>query len=223
MRDRQAHPADGQGQRGASVEPGSSATSYRSTDQQRLASARAYCDLLYGDRSGYVYMFTGAGGYFTPNDSYKFICKTQFWWAWPDTRDEFLSLPLVDVANLDDVYVCPQLRRQRTATQDPTTTGCTLWCDVDGPWTAQRQAALDAFLQGRAAHIVDSGHGKHVYVPLDRMYLGEEIEHGNRILMKVLDGDSKWSENSLLRLPGAFNHKDGARGGTSTLVRWDQP
>jgi hypothetical protein len=82
------------------------------------------------------------------------------------------------------------------------------WADVDWPWTPERQAAWEEVRTvAPGSMLVDSGRGRHCYVPLGAPHPPAELEVWNRRLGALLGADSKWAENSLLRLPGTLNFK----------------
>ncbi len=129
--------------------------------------------------------------------------------------------PLAAAPELD-VYVSVLLHRSGTSGRERATAlgGGVAWADVDGDWTPERQAALDA-LEVDAWHVESGARGgRHVYVPLGEDVDPDRLEQINRRLALALDADDGWSRTKVLRLPGTSNHKPRPFGATSAAVRW---
>lgn len=176
-------------------------------------AADAYAVLAHGYNGSIVdgrYVFSPSA----PVDSF---------YAWPAERDKLLDdLDQVDALALlgerVDSYLVPVLRwgtapnkrghhvrhRRKANGTDP----ATVWADLDGEVTDH------ALLEKLDAVQVESGSPGHlhVYVRLDRPITVGQAEALSKALAPALAGeagDSKHSNNSLLRVPGGRNGKHG--------------
>ena len=184
----------------------------------RAAAAALWMARLWGDRDGHACLCLGVDGHLGQGGRYEFRRFTQCFHRWPAGRHRLLAQAMA-AADQADVYVGVLLRSgpsRRAGTAQP---GRVAWADVDGAWTTQRAQAL-ARLGGWPTWQVQSGSGRHLYLPLEDLEPPERLEGWNRRLAALLDADSGWSETKLLRLPGTYNHKPRAAGGRSSLVRW---
>jgi hypothetical protein len=184
----------------------------------RAAAAALWMARLWGNRDGYACLCLGVDGHLGQGGRYGFRRFTQHVHRWPAGRHRLLAQAMV-AADQADVYVGMLLRSgpsRRAGTAQP---GRVAWADVDGPWTNQRAQALDR-LGGWPTWQVQSGSGRHLYLPLEDLESPERLESWNRRLAALLAADSGWSQTKLLRLPGTYNHKPRAAGGHSTLVQW---
>lgn len=184
----------------------------------RAAAAALWMARLWGDRDGHACLCLGLDGHLTQGGGYEFRRFTQCFHRWPAGRHRLLAQAMA-AADQADVYVGVLLwtgPSRRAGTAQP---GRVAWADVDGAWTTQRTQALDR-LQGWPTWQVQSGSGRHLYLPLEDLEPPERLEGWNRRLAALLAADSGWSASKLLRLPGTYNHKPRAAGGRSTLVRW---
>jgi hypothetical protein len=173
---------------------------------------------LWGNRDGHACLCLGVDGHLTQGGGYEFRRFTQCFHRWPADRHRLLAQAMA-AADQADVYVGVLLwtgPSRRAGTAQP---GRVAWADVDGAWTTQRAQALDR-LGGWPTWQVQSGSGRHLYLPLEDLEPPERLEGWNRRLAALLDADSGWSQTKLLRLPGTYNHKPRAAGGRSRLVRW---
>jgi hypothetical protein len=184
----------------------------------RAAAAALWMARLWSDRPGYACLCIGLGGHLSQNGRYEFRRFTQCFHRWPAGRHRLLAQAMA-AADQADVYAGVLLRSgpsRRAGTAQP---GQVAWADVDGPWTAQRAQALDS-LGGWPTWQVQSGSGRHLYLPLGELQPPARLEGWNRRLGALLAADSGWSETKLLRLPGTCNHKPRASGGRSMPVEW---
>jgi hypothetical protein len=190
----------------------------------RAAAAALWMARLWGQRDGYACLCLGHGGHLSPTGRYVFDRFTQRLDRWPAGRARLLAEAMA-AAGHADVYVGVLLRarpsrRAASPGQPPTAlAGQVAWADVDGPWTAERAAAL-ARLGGRLVWQVHSGSGRHLYLPLDQPEPPERLESWNRRFGALLAADAGWSQTKLLRLPGTFNHKPRAHGRPAQPVVW---
>jgi hypothetical protein len=184
----------------------------------RAAAAALWMVRLWGDRDGYACLCLGVDGHLGQGGGYGFRRFTQCFHRWPADRHRLLAQAMA-AAGQADVYVGVLLRSgpsRRAGTAQP---GQVAWADIDGAWTTQRAQALDR-LGGWPTWQVQSGSGRHLYLPLEDLEPPERLEGWNRRLAALLEADSGWSQTKLLRLPGTYNHKPRAAGGRSILVRW---
>jgi hypothetical protein len=184
----------------------------------RAAAAALWMARLWGDRDGHACLAVGVDGHLGRSGRYEFRRFTQCFDRWPGGRHRLLGKAMV-AADHADVYVGVLLwsgPSRRAGTAQP---GRVAWADVDGPWTTQRAQALGR-LAGWPTWQVQSGSGRHLYLPLEDLEPSERLEGWNRRLAALLQADNGWSQTKLLRLPGTYNHKPRAAGGRSRLVRW---
>jgi hypothetical protein len=184
----------------------------------RAAAAALWMARLWGNRDGHACLCLGVDGHLTQGGRYGFRRFSQCFHRWPADRHRLLAQAMA-AADQADVYVGVLLwtgPSRRAGTAQP---GRVAWADVDGAWTTQRAQALDR-LGGWPTWQVQSGSGRHLYLPLEDLEPPERLEGWNRRLAALLDADSGWSQTKLLRLPGTYNHKPRAAGGRSRLVRW---
>jgi hypothetical protein len=184
----------------------------------RAAAAALWMARLWGDRPGYACLCIGLEGHLGPSGSYEFGRFTQSFHRWPAGRHRLLAQAMA-AAGTGDVYAGVLLRTRPSRRAGTAQPGPVAWADVDGPWTAQRAQAL-ARLGGWPTWQVQSGSGRHLYLPLDDLESPTRLEGWNRRLAALLAADSGWSATKLLRLPGTYNHKPRARGDRSVLVEW---
>jgi hypothetical protein len=183
------------------------------TDEMLLWTQR-----LWGDQRGHACLGLGHQGHFTPSGRYQFTRFEQRFFPWPTTADKLIQVAL-HARETADVYVGVLLRARPSRKRGDALGGRVAWADVDGPWTPERAAALGR-LGGRTVWQVDSGGGRHIYLPLDDPEPPGRLEAWNRRLGALLDADAGWSETKVRRLPGTLNHKQRAHGHDSIPVRW---
>lgn len=184
----------------------------------RAAAAALWMARIWGDQQGYACLCLGLGGHLNSGGSYVFARFTQSFHPWPAGRLRLLARAMAAAADAD-VYVGVLLRARASRRAGTALAGRVAWADVDGAWTSQRAQALKR-LDGRPIWQVQSGSGRHLYLPLDEHEPPERLEGWNRRLAALLDADAGWSETKLLRLPGTFNHKPRAADGPPTPVVW---
>jgi hypothetical protein len=184
------------------------------------AAAGLWAGRVWGRAEGWACMAIGEGGHHGPAGKYEFTSFRHRFHRWPDQARRLFD-EAHRAAPEHDVYVIPLLRRTRSARKGTALAGRVAWADVDGPWTPDRAAAVDRLRSGGArVWEVASGSGRHVYLELDDPEPPDRLEAWNRRLGALLGGDAKWAENSLLRLPGTFNHKPRRNRKVPTPVRW---
>ena len=184
----------------------------------RAAAAALWMARLWGDRDGHACLALGVDGHLGRSGHYQFRRFTQSFHRWPGGRYRLLTQAMA-AAGHADVYVGVLLRSGPSRRAGTALAGQVAWADVDGAWTTQRARALGR-LGGWSTGQVQSGSGRHLYLPLEDLEPPERLEGWNRRLAALLAADSGWSASKLLRLPGTYNHKPRAAGGRSRLVRW---
>lgn len=181
--------------------------------------AEAFLGLLFGDRPGTVCLAFGRDPYRSRDGKYKHRSwserddkpRTDLY-RWPAERDRLLDDVAREMATGPvDTYFCPALRHAgaKGRRKGDALPAVWLWADLDG------QAKDPALLDRLGALIVRSGSDdhQHAYVALDAAALPyggvpvAVLERLNQALAKRLGGDAKWSDESLLRLPGTANRK----------------
>jgi hypothetical protein len=184
----------------------------------RAAAAALWMARLWGNRDGHACLCVGVDGHLGQRGRYEFRRFSQCFHRWPADRHRLLAQAMA-AADQADVYVGVLLRSGPSRRAGSAQPGRVAWADVDGPWTTQRAQALDR-LGGWPTWQVQSGSGRHLYLPLEDLEPPERLEGWNRRLAALLAADSSWSQTKLLRLPGTYNHKARAAGGRSRLVLW---
>jgi hypothetical protein len=197
--------------------------SCRSSTSARQQAA-SYFDRLFGSRRGIVCFVVAPSGEYTRRGTYNHgdnWIERQY--SWPECR-ELLIDRAVRCRKSSDVYVRVTLRRN----PNPAKVGSSLgsdycWADVD---------YIDDDVMGRLSRISSEGSflvhsGRpghlHVYLKMDRVYGGDVIDQANQELALYLGADSKWRENTALRVPGTLNHKGRAAGTESCPVTLEMP
>ena len=144
------------------------------------------------------------------NGKFRHHSFTERFFHWPEQTEEAVTWAIGEGA-FADLYVCPVLRltksRKKMVDGHPTAgPGRWLWCDVDGLWTAEREARWSTS-PPPAGPSPSSGRGRHLYVYLSTDRQPADLERLNRRLRDTLDGDHKWDSSAYLRLPGTYNFK----------------
>ncbi|MDB5288739.1 MAG: hypothetical protein JWR05_3688 [Mucilaginibacter sp.] len=186
-----------------------------------------FTTLVLGDRPGVVCLAFGRKPYRDRNNRYKHQDWTEVQFTWPGEREAMTRAVAQEMVDGEpvDVYVCPAVRQggAKKRRKGDALPPLSLWFDLDGPPSDQ------AFLDQLGALIVASGQPghRHGYVPLSRpIDLGTHAAL-NKALAARLGADAKWSDESLLRLPGTWNWKptippDGTPAGEKLLVTVEQ-
>jgi hypothetical protein len=182
--------------------PGSVVAEESSADRRRRAVN--YMHALWRTQTGTIAIASGVP-HLDSQGRYKHADFGQMFGTYPDDIEVMTSRAIDLAAAGRDVYVAPMLRTERERKKASGAGGSWAWCDMDGPLTEVRRAVIARL--GDAVIVVSSGTGHHVYVRLDGWHSPEDVEAVNRSLVDALDGDAKWSNESLLRLPGTFNLK----------------
>lgn len=168
--------------------------------------AGAFLDLVFGIDAGFVALGLGRDPYWTDDEPRRYHHRefTHHPYRWPDERE----LLLADVGRellvgLVDVYVCPALRKSGKRRKGDAVGPLVLWADLDGP---PADPELLAELHPVRVASGQDGH-EHIYVPLGEPVTVDVHNLLNKGLAQRLSADHKWSDETLLRLPGTVNHK----------------
>lgn len=165
----------------------------------------AFEDLVLGERSGFLAVAFGYGPHRADTGRYTHREWQEMQFSWPADREKLA----VEVARLQlqgeqvDVYVCPAVRFTSDRRKGSALPPQVCWVDLDN------EPADPDLWQTLAPFVVASGQPghRHAYLPLTRpVDLGTHARL-NKALAQRLGGDHKWSDESLLRLPGTWNHK----------------
>lgn len=171
-----------------------------------MSDRDTYLNDMFGTRSGWV-----AVAYKDQESSWQ---EKAF--RWPQDRAKLTGWARVhDDAN---VFVCPSLRASEGRRKaDMPADGCEwLWADVDWGKITDRhiRAEVASRISKLGTVVIASGSGdnRHVYVKLTRGVDPDEHLRLNTGLRDYLYADHKQADNSLLRLPGSRNWKEGNDG-----------
>ena len=179
-------------------------------------AATEHLNYLYGDHceSGVMAMAFGAGWNQVTRRHARF---RQAFYEWPDDIDTMTVAAEAGVQRREDVYLCPRLRAGRERRKvTGVTYGNVGWVDLDDEAddeTIRRlgDAGVLMIESGSAGHF-------HVYPKLSEFLPVGQIEDLNNHMAAVWGGDSKWSNESLLRLAGTRNFKSGGDGQPVTFL-----
>ena len=167
--------------------------------------AQAFLQRRFGDSEGYLATAIGVGGRFKDH-SYEFMAWKEHQFNWP-SEEELVLLAMEQVVKnygTADIYVCPVLRSTGARTKRNGVASKTVFADLDGvtSWPEQLNPYLEIVNSGSSDHY-------HVYIQLTDAVSIPQLEAFNKALASVTKADSKWSNNTVLRLPGTTNHKHG--------------
>jgi DNA-binding transcriptional ArsR family regulator len=177
--------------------------------------AERWLDAVWSRRAGYFSFAFGVDGRFSAQGKYEFEHWHDRHGRWPDDRDRFLAEAL-ERAGRDDVYVAPYLRSKPSRKKGTALPSDLVYADVDE--LRDNLRGFERLLIGPGGFVVSSGEGLHAYLRLPEPLEPAELEEWNRRLAARLCADAGWAENKVLRLPGTWNHKERARGGSSRAV-----
>lgn len=107
-----------------------------------------------------------------------------------------------------NMWVCPAPRMSHTRRKGGAARSYVLWADFDGKGRGMENAIplvphVWPVRSGSVGHY-------HYYLLLSQPIGWRDLTLGNWLLARVIGGDNKWSDESLLRLPGTINPKTGA-------------
>jgi hypothetical protein len=171
------------------------------------ADAEGYLKRRFGDRNGYVALAFKIEGKHLETDNHRFLWPSNAQLLGQEVSYRLYSNPQTDV------YICPTLRsssEKRSVFNE--LKGTSVFADLDGgsvpdallPWT-------ELVNSGTPGHY-------HAYMTLTEPVGLDRIEALNYALKNVSNGDHKWRENTILRLPGTINTKNGNRVYTEKLA-----
>jgi hypothetical protein len=127
----------------------------------------------------------------------------EYAYKWPSQKSMVLWIAET-YCTTSDIYICPSLRAvglPEARRQGNGLCGRAAWVDVDkGRIPDWLSPYLDLVKSGTPGHF-------HAYAPLAESVSPDMLQGFNHMLMEACNGDSKWANNSVLRLPGTFNHK----------------
>jgi hypothetical protein len=169
---------------------------------------REYLDVILPTvKNGWLTGNVGFGGHYDTSGKYVFDRFPPYAFAWPAQAGEIVDF-IQQHAPSADVYICPYLMRTTDRTKGDAVWRQLVHTDVDN---GQLDLVEVEALGGFAINSGTLGNG-HVYIRLTHCVTPEQHEILCRGLAAHLGGDpAKISDNDLLRPPGTFNHKNGAR------------
>ena len=176
-----------------------------STDGEVAPAAldRSFLDAVFGDAEGYTHFAVGRGAY-ADRGKYSHKSWQPLVFLWPQHADK--AMRTINAAllepGLNDVYLCPNILKTDRRNKDTAVTHRLLHSDADIGLDSSKVAALRGFAVGSGS----PGHA-HVYVPLDRAVTLAEYQVLMRGMRAYFGGDSKISDNDLLRGVGSVNYK----------------
>jgi RepB DNA-primase from phage plasmid len=165
----------------------------------------AYLDLIFGDRPGYVALAFGRDPYRTAEGRYQHRDRAERQYPWPSGRNQVLAdaASAISDGRVIDTYVCPAARVTSHRRKGGALPLVWLWADLDG---APADEVLLRRLEPLTVHSGQPGH-RHIYVALAQPVDLATHARLNKALAARLGADAKWSDETLLRLPGTLNHK----------------
>ena len=192
------------------------------SEERRQRLIRQHARALWGDTPGWVAAAEGRGGHITDTGSYDFDTWVPRYFQWPDEASPLIRWALRE-SRLNDLYVCPLLRKARDCRRGTGLASSWVWADVDSQPTSAASTKVRPIPDDGYLAVRSSKGNLQIYLPLDRRVSPDMIEQFNYRLVSCVQADSKWADNSMMRLPGTFNHKGRATGGTSWLVQPRDP
>ncbi len=166
-----------------------------------------YFQACFANTEGWLIVAVGREPYLDGNGKYRHKHWTEHPARWPAQADQAVAA-IARQAPTADVYACPYLMRDRRRTLGNSVSRMLVHADVDG----QLDPAVVAELGGFAIASGTPGHA-HIYIPLTYAVTQAQHQILCRALAKRVGGDTKYSDNDVLRPPGTLNHKptvDGA-------------
>jgi hypothetical protein len=173
---------------------------------------RRYLQTCFGDTEGWCCVAVGQKPYRDKNGRYKHHLWDEIAFEWPADADRAVDY-ITRAALLGDVYCCPYLMKEQRRAKGEAVQHVLIHADVDGDLDEQKVAELGGFIVRSGT----PGHG-HVYVPLEWPVTAAQHEALCRGLAATLGGDTKYSDNDLLRPVGSLNYKPTVDGGGPSAV-----
>lgn len=157
-----------------------------------IAESEAYLMRRFDKQHGYVAIAVRFNGRAWVEHQY----------LWPEQKGGLLR----DIKELEDkqadIYICPTLRKDEGRDKWNGLSGRTVFADLDGgEIPTPLLPCTELVNSGTAGHF-------HAYITLTDEVPVEQIEALNYALAKVSNGDNKWANNTVLRLPGTTNYKN---------------
>lgn len=183
-----------------------------------MSPESTYDAIVLGDRAGYLALAFGRGPYRDERGTYRHREWTETRYQWPAERDLMRADVTREQATGEavDIYVCPAVRYTDDRRKGSALPPMVCWADLDGP--TSNTELLDE-LQPYTVASGQPGH-THVYLPLTEQVPIAVHAELNKALAAALGGDAKWSDESLLRLPGSNNHKTDPPSGVTEPEQW---
>ena len=168
--------------------------------------------------TGWLHVALGTDPYLDEHGKYQYKRWAPRSFQWPEEGGDAIKW-IKESAPLGDVFVCPYLMRDGKRAKG-NAIGCQLvHSDVDtGELDPYEVEQLGGFVVASGT----IGHG-HVYIVLASEVTAAQHELLCRGLAARLGGDSKISDNDLLRPPDTLNHKPAAAGGAPRPVQLVEP
>ena len=164
-----------------------------------------YIDAVIGEREGFLAFAFGRDTVLGRRRQIRHRDWTETRFQWPAERDK-IRLPSTRNSPAGNRSTSTSARPSDSPTTGAKAPHCRPWCA--GQTSTARPADV-ALWDTINPYVVDSGQPdhRHAYVPLTRpVGLGAHARL-NKALANRLGGDAKWSDESLLRLPGSLNFK----------------
>jgi hypothetical protein len=176
-------------------------------------ATQQYFQACFDNTAGWLIVAVGHDPYRDERGKYRHRRWSEHPVRWPQQADQAVAA-IASQASTADVYACPYLMRDRR-TLGNSVSRVLVHADVDH----RIDPAMVAELGGFAVASGTSGHG-HVYVPMSYATTRAQHEMLCRALVAHLGGDTKYSDNDLLRPPGTLNYKTAVDGGEPCAVEW---
>ena len=176
-----------------------------------------YFQACFANTEGWLIVAVGYEPYLGDRGKYRHRRHNEYPLRWPAQADAAVAA-IAKQAPTADVYACPYLMRDRRRTLGNSVSRVLVHADVDGALNLDAVAALGAFAIGSGT----PGHA-HAYVPLAYPITRAQHEVLCRTFARHLGGDTKYSDNDLLRPPGTLNHKPTLAGNAPAAVEWLLP
>ena len=171
-----------------------------------------YLRACLGDTEGWLCVAVGLKPYRDENGKYKHHKWDEVAFRWPAQADKAATY-IAKAAALGDVYNCPYPMKDQHRAKGNAAQRVLIHADVDVDLDEAAVRELGGFIVRSGS----PGHG-HVYVPLAWPVTPDQHEALCRGLAAHLGGDTKYSDNDLLRPAGALNYKSAVDGGDPSPV-----
>jgi TusA-related sulfurtransferase len=162
---------------------------------------RRFVETCCGDIEGWLCVAVGREPYRDDNGKYKHHKWDEVAFRWPAEADKAIDY-ITRASALGDVYTCPYPMKEMRRAKGQAARRVLIHADVDGDLDEAEVSRLGGFIVNSGS----PGHG-HVYVPLAWPVTPDQHEALCRGLAAHLGGDTKYSDNDLLRAPGTWNYK----------------